>query len=279
MTFATPDTARIEWVRRPDKPRPIRLVVFDFDGTLSWLRHGWPAMMRDVFREHLPAADGESSEALDALLEREILSLNGKPTIFQTRRFVEMAAARDLSTPDPEPLRAEFQRRLDEAIARRCGRVRSGQAVADDYVVHAARPLVEHLIRRGLTPVILSSTVIERVREEAALLGLAPLFGRHIYGGVGDPLAFSKRAVFERLLAEEGIDGGGLLSFGDGPVEIADTRHVGGLAVGVCSDEHLNGSGVCHPQKRRQLIEAGADCVVPDFRDAMALVDELLAVG
>ncbi len=48
---------------------------------------------------------------------REILSLNGKPTIFQMRRFCEMIAQRGGAPPDPESLRIEYQRRLDEAIA------------------------------------------------------------------------------------------------------------------------------------------------------------------
>ncbi len=139
--------------------------------------------------------------------------------------------------------------------------------------------MLTHLRRRGLTLIILSSTVVERVREEAHLLGIADFFGRHIYGGVGDPLLFSKRAVFERLLREEGIEGSSLVSFGDGPVEIADTRSLGGIAVGVCSDEHVNGSGVCHPLKRRQLAEAGADCLIPDFRDCIELTDRLLGKG
>jgi hypothetical protein len=85
--------------------------------------------------------------------------------------------------------------------------------------------------------------------------------------------------VLERLLKEERIQGSALVSFGDGPVEIADTRHLGGIAVGVCSDEHLNGSGLCDPLKRRQLAEAGAHCLVPDFRDCIGLIDRLLGKG
>ena len=62
-------------------------------------------------------------------------------------------------------------------------------------------------------------------------------------------------------------------------VEIADTRHIGGVAIGVCSDENINGSGVCDQHKRVQLIEAGADCVIPDFRDAIGIIDQLLGQG
>ncbi len=91
----------------------------------------------------------------------------------------------------------------------------------------------------------------------------------------GGPDGFSKLEVFQRLFQEEGIQGGHLLSFGDGPVEISATKELGGLAIAVCSDEDHNGSGVMDAFKRRQLLEAGADAAIPDFRDAIALVDFL----
>jgi hypothetical protein len=45
------------------------------------------------------------------------------------------------------------------------------------------------------------------------------------------------------------------------------------LAVGVASDENVNGSGKMDTQKQRLLKEAGADVLVPDYRDARALVE------
>jgi FMN phosphatase YigB (HAD superfamily) len=250
-------------------------VVFDFDGTLSWLRHGWPEMMYRVFREHLPPLPGESEGALHDRLLELIFSLNGQPTIRQMIRFTELARERGVRTPDPEELRAEYQRRLDEAIRERSAQIRRGAASPDDFVVHGARGLLHRLRAEGRVCVILSSTVEERVREEAALLELAPFFGLHIYGGTGDPANFSKMAVFRRLLQTEGIPGHQLLSFGDGPVEIANTKELGGLAVAVCSDEHHNGSGLLDPFKQRLLWAAGADAAIPDFRDAALLLDRL----
>ncbi len=131
-------------------------------------------------------------------------------------------------------------------------------------------------MQAGITPIVLSSTIEHRVREEAEALGLTKYFGRHIYGSGVDPSAFSKMAVFQRLLAEEKITGENLLSFGDGPVEIAATKELGGLAIAVCSDEDHNGSGVMDAFKRQQLLDAGADAALPDFRDSVALVDYLL---
>jgi FMN phosphatase YigB (HAD superfamily) len=259
-------------------PRPrISHVVFDFDGTLSWIRHGWPQIMLDGFRRRLPHLPGETDAARDEVLNGVIFGLNGKPTILQMVRFAEIVRERGGPELETEMLRREYQDRLDTEITARAELVRSGQAKRDDFVVFAARPVLERLQRDGLTPIVLSSTIEERVKEEAEILGLTPYFGRHIYGGTGDPTQFSKMAIFQRLLREEGITGEHLLSFGDGPVEIAATKELGGLAIAVCSDEEHNGSGVMDGFKRRQLLDAGADAAIPDFRDALAMLDYLLA--
>jgi phosphoglycolate phosphatase-like HAD superfamily hydrolase len=42
------------------------------------------------------------------------------------------------------------------------------------------------------------------------------------------------------------------------------------------SDEEQNGSGRMHPQKRKLLVAAGADAVIPDYRDATALIETIL---
>jgi hypothetical protein len=87
---------------------------------------------------------------------------------------------------------------------------------------------------------------------------------------------FSKKMVIERILRENQIRGEQLLSFGDGYVEIQNTKDVGGLAVAVASDEANNGSGRYDEWKRQRLLGVGADVVVPDFRDAGPLLENIL---
>jgi phosphoglycolate phosphatase len=264
----------VPWASISARPQ-ISHVVFDFDGTLSWLRHGWPAIMLQIMRERLPRLRGEGEAQVDALLTGIIIGLNGKPTILQMIRFAEVVRERGGAALDPETLRAEYQRRLDVEIAARSAQVRNRQVAEDFFVVHGARALLEKLRRDGLKLYVLSSTVEERVREEAELLGLTRYFNGRINGCVGDPTTFSKRGVFERILREDGIAGDRLLSFGDGPVELGDTKALGGRSIAVCSDEDHNGSGVCDAHKERQLLAAGADLAIPDYRDAIALVDHL----
>jgi phosphoglycolate phosphatase len=257
--------------------RKIKHAVFDFDGTLSWLRHGWPAMMLDVFCEYLPEQEPDATEAARAELLRLVMALNGKPTIHQIHAFGRYAEARSLSSPEPEQLRQAYQDKLDRHITERAERIRMKEAPEDAYVVAGARQLLEFLRSRDVRLSVLSSTVEHRVREEAELLGIASYFEGRIHGSPPDPSGFSKRAVFERILETEGIEGDALLAFGDGPVEIADARHLGGIAVAVCTDEHVNGSGECDPLKREQLLAAGAHLAIPDFTQAPALLSHLFA--
>ena len=75
---------------------------------------------------------------------------------------------------------------------------------------------------------------------------------------------------------ENQISGDRLLAFGDGYVEIQNTKEAGGLAVAVASDEAHNGSGRLDEWKRQRLLGVGADVVIPDYRDADALLEKIL---
>jgi phosphoglycolate phosphatase-like HAD superfamily hydrolase len=143
-------------------------------------------------------------------------------------------------------------------------------------LVYGARSLLEHLTARGLPLYLASGTDEPFVWEEARLLDIARYFGPRIYGALDDYKNFSKKMVIERILRENRISGAQLLSFGDGYVEIQNTKEVGGLAVAVASDEAHNGSGRFDEWKRQRLLGVGADVVIPDFRDAVPLVEWIL---
>ena len=65
-------------------PRPgISHVLFDFDGTLSLIRQGWPEVMVPMFTEVLPALPGETEADRRRLAFEDIMRLNGKQTIYQ----------------------------------------------------------------------------------------------------------------------------------------------------------------------------------------------------
>lgn len=255
-------------------PRPqISHVLFDFDGTLSLIREGWPAVMVPLFAELLPPISGESEETRRRLCFDDIMRLNGKQTIYQMIQLAERIRERGATPRDPLEYKHEYLRRLDERIRHRVAGIHNGTIQRDELLVHGSRPLLELLQQRGLPLYLASGTDEAFVKQEAALLDLTRYFKQHIYGAQDDYKRFSKKMVIDRILRENQIPGEQLLSFGDGYVEIENTKQVGGLAVAVASDEANNGSGRYDEWKRQRLLRVGADVAIPDFRDAEALLD------
>jgi phosphoglycolate phosphatase len=254
-------------------------VLFDFDGTLSLIRQGWPEVMVPMFVEVLPRRPGESDVDLQSLAYDDIMRLNGKQTIYQMIQLTERIRERGGVPHEPLWYKQEYLRRLDERIGRRLDGLRDGSIAPDELMVHGARGLLERLLARGLTLCLASGTDEPFVKMEAELLDVARYFGDRVYGALDDYRTFSKQLVIERLLRENAIPGDRLLAFGDGYVEIENTKTVGGLAVAVASDEAHNGSGEMDPWKRRRLLGVGADVVIPDYRDAAALLDCIFGKG
>ena len=254
-------------------PRPnIEHVVFDFDGTLSLVREGWPEVMLPMFEEMLPPVDGDEPDKVRAMLLDDIMTLNGKQTIFQMMKFAEHVTERGGEALDPLEYKHEYLRRLEVRIQSRVSRLADGDAEPVEFLLHGSIALLDSLWERGWNLYLASGTDEPFVRREAGLLGLGPYFGEHIYGAQDDYKSFSKKQVIERILRENKVEGDRLV-VGDGYVEIENGKDVGGLAVAVASDEANNGSGQFDEWKRKRLLGVGADIVVPDYRDAAVLVD------
>ncbi len=76
--------------------------------------------------------------------------------------------------------------------------------------------------------------------------------------------------MIREIMESNDLHGHELVVFGDGPVEIKESRRVDGIAVGIASDE-VSGEGL-NPEKRTRLIRAGAHYVIPDFSESEALM-------
>jgi phosphoglycolate phosphatase-like HAD superfamily hydrolase len=268
----TTAAANIE-ILHPFEPRPeIEHVLFDFDGTLSLVREGWPVVMTTLFEEVLPRQPGETIDELRRMIVDDIMRLNGKQTIYQMIQLAERIKERGAEPQDPLWYKHEYLRRLDARIQHRLDGLRNGTIPPDDLLVHGARRLLEMLRARGLKLHLASGTDEPFVKREADLLDVARYFDGRVYGAVDNYKTFSKKMVIERIIAENNIDGRFLLAFGDGYVEIQNTKEVGGLAVAVASDEAHNGSGRVDEWKRNRLAGVGADVVIPDYRQAEELL-------
>jgi phosphoglycolate phosphatase-like HAD superfamily hydrolase len=255
------------------QPRPqLSHVLFDFDGTLSLVRQGWPEVMVPMFVEFLPRLADETEEDARRLVTDDIMRLNGKQTIYQMIQLAERIRERGGTPREPLWYKHEYLRRLDERIQGRIDELAAGTLDPDNLLVFEARRLLDLLQGRGFHLYLASGTDEPFVLREAELLNVHHYFGRHIYGAKDDYKSFSKKLVIDRILAENRIPGDRLLSFGDGYVEIENTKQAGGLAVAVASDEANNGSGNVDGWKRERLLGVGADVVIADYRDAPALL-------
>jgi phosphoglycolate phosphatase len=262
----------IEIVHASTGRAPPRHVLFDFDGTLSLIREGWPEVMVPLMVEVLRATG--TSETAAELSERAgafVMELTGKQTIYQMIRLVEEVRQRGGAPRDPAEYKQMYHDRLLARIDDRRRRLRAGDLSAAEMMVPYSFEMLDGLVGRGAAVYLASGTDQAYVDEEARLLGLERYFGEHIYGAIDDYKNFSKAMVIERILAENKIDGTELLGFGDGYVEIQNIKAVAGTAVAVASDE-AGRSGRPDPWKRDRLIGAGADLVIPDYREHDALI-------
>jgi phosphoglycolate phosphatase len=201
------------------------------------------------------------------------MRLNGKQTIYQMIQLAERIKERGGQPKEPLWYKKEYLRRLGERIGTRIEDIRTGRKSREEFIVFGARATLEDLTSRGVTLYLASGTDEADVKREAELLDLARYFGPHIYGAKDDYKTFSKKMVIDRILRENAISGERLLAFGDGYVEIENTKQAGGLAVAVASDEAHNGEGRIDEWKRQRLLGVGADVVIPDYRDGVKLLD------
>ncbi|MDA1049318.1 MAG: HAD hydrolase-like protein [Planctomycetota bacterium] len=254
-----------------DHPRgPFRAAIFDFDGTLSLLRRNWQAVMIPMMVEILAeTGTTETRDELHHCVDEFVMRLNGKQTIYQMIQLAEEVTKRAGAALEPLAFKRQYHDLLWEQVGERVESVRDGRIPADLLTVPGSRPILEWLKQQGTAMYLASGTDITYVRDEVAVLGLDHFFGDDIYGAIDDYKNFSKAMILERMICAAGFAGGEIVGFGDGFVEIEEIKKVGGLAIGVASDEEAR-EGI-NAWKRNRLIQAGADIIIGDYRELDSL--------
>jgi beta-phosphoglucomutase-like phosphatase (HAD superfamily) len=262
-------------VLAPDFPRgPFRVALFDFDGTLSLLRRNWQDVMIPMMVEILGATETRETRAeLHELVEEFVMRLNGRQTIYQMIQLVDEVQRRGGNAQSPLDYKRQYHDRLWGQVSQRIADVGAGRVPRDEMTVPGSRGMLEQLRQRGLQLYLASGTDLSFVRNELEVLGLRDFFEPHVYGALDDYRKFSKAMVVEAILRDAGITGSQLLGFGDGFVEIEEVKKVGGLAVGVASDENAR-QGI-NAWKRARLIQAGAHIVIGDYCQQQQLLELL----
>src|SRR5262249_14752361 len=163
-------------VLRPDLPRGrFRSVLFDFDGTLSLLREGWPQIMIPMMVEVLRETGTRETDAeLTTTVEDFVMRLNGRQTVYQMIQLAEEVRGRGGQPLEPLEYKHHYHCLLMKRIEGRLAALRAGTTSAADWTVPASHALLEKLRRRGLTLYLASGTDLKYVWQEAELLGLTP---------------------------------------------------------------------------------------------------------
>ena len=128
-----------------------------------------------------------------------------------------------------------------------------------------------------MTLYLASGTDDANVKEEARLLELDGFFQGRIFGARDNLQSFSKALLVQELVSRAGFSASQLVVFGDGFVEIEEVSKVGGIAVGVATQEPA--CQTVDAWKRERLIRAGADFILPNFADLPAIEEALFSGG
>jgi len=260
----------------------IRHCIFDHDGTLSSLREGWETIMESIMIQAVLGTQRNTAgrgvyDQVQKMVRDLIDRTTGAPTLVQMAALEKLVREARF-VPESEILdgygyKRIFNERLLELVWARRKKLASGELNSSKFQIRNATRLLEALHDRGVKLYLASGTDVADVAAEAEALGYAHLFEGEIFGATGDSSVDAKKVVLDRVIAGHGLTGRQFATFGDGPVEMRETRKRGGLCIGVASDES-RGFG-WNMSKRRRLIRAGATVLVPDFSELPALMKVL----
>ena len=274
----------IEIINEIPREGRITHAIFDNDGTISTLRQGWeevmePMMIRSILGDRFQNVEESIFLRIRNRVHNYIERTTGIQTLVQMLGLVEMV--REFGYVPEEEILDEhdykkiYNRQLLELVNKRIEKIRSGELGTADFTLKGGIAFLQDLHQRGVHLNLASGTDQDDVVEEVQILGYADMFEGRIYGAVGDIKHEPKRKVLEGILADIKLgEGEQVVTFGDGPVEIQETRKKKGIAVGVASDE-VRRYGL-DEVKRSRLIQAGADLIVPDFSQGKKLVEYLI---
>lgn len=260
----------------------IRHCIFDHDGTLSTLRQGWeqimePMMIGAILGKRLNSVDRATLEMVTELVRQFIDRTTGVQTLAQMKGLAGLVRQCGF-VPESEILDEHgykhlYNLELLKMVEQRLDKLRRGELEPAAFQVCNAALLLDRLYRGGIRLYLASGTDQADVAAEAEALGYAHCFEGRIFGATGDPDVDVKKVVLETIIREHNLSGHHFATFGDGPVEMRQTQRRGGLCIGVASDE-VRRFGL-NPSKRRRLIRAGANLIIPDYSQLPILLRTL----
>jgi len=252
----------------------IKFAIFDFDGTISLIREGWQQIMISMMVDILMQTPAhESRHEIEKIVRTYVANTTGKQTIYQMIRLAQEIEKRGSVPQEPLVYKNLYHDLLMKRIIERLDGLRSGDLQPEDWAVPGALDMLAVMSQYEVTYFLASGTDEKYVFDEADLLGVSKYF-TGIYGALDDYKNFSKKIVIQKIIKDNQLSGPELVAFGDGYVEIEDTKAVGGIAVGVATNE-AERQGI-DEWKRERLISSSADIIMPDFRLYQTLIDYIM---
>src|SRR5947208_10870662 len=131
-------------VLRPDLPRgQFRGVLFDFDGTLSLIREGWPQVMIPMMVAELRrTSTAESDAELTAAVEEFVMRLNGRQTIYQMMQLADEVTKRRGTPLEPLAYKNRYHDLLMNRIGERIEALEAGRAAPEEWTVPGSHALL-----------------------------------------------------------------------------------------------------------------------------------------
>src|SRR5438445_4482182 len=137
-------------ILNPGLPRGrFRSALFDFDGTLSLIREGWPQVMIPMMVGVLRATGTPETDADLAAVEEFVMRLNGRQTIYQMIHLAEEVRRRGGTPLEPLAYKHRYHELLMGRIEGRLADLESGAASPADWAVPGSHDLLRALRARG----------------------------------------------------------------------------------------------------------------------------------
>ncbi len=228
------------------KKSMIKHAVFDHDGTISVLREGWervmePMMVKAILGEEYLNADEHLYNKVVNRVKDYIDKSTGIQTIQQMEGLIDIICEFNIIPPekilDKYGYKEIYNESLMETVRARIKKLNKKELDINDFALKGAIEFLKYLFDIGVTLYLASGTDNDDVISEAEAMGYAHLFTGGIYGAIGDIGKYSKKMVMEKIIRDNNLSGTELITFGDGPVEMRECRKIGGIAVGIASDE------------------------------------------
>jgi len=251
--------------------------VIDFDGTISVIRQGWEDVMIPMMIELICDRNPPTSQ-IEKEVQEYVDYSTGILTIKQMQWLTEAIQRHGIAkkVKNPYQYKRVYNQRLLKRIEKRLEKLRIGDLKPKDLVMKGSREFLHSLKEYGVKMYLVSGTDHQYVLQEASALQVDNYFNENIYGALDKTEAYTKEKIIQRILNENNLQGNELLVIGDGPVEIRNAKSKNAIALGVASDE-VKRHGL-NPRKRKRLVKAGADIIIPDFTKNNELIKFLFNV-